>query len=122
MSLDAKEGKEGKEEQSVPSKHLPLLQRLEHYEGGLPALATVAQLPPLIEAVPCKPLLFDVAFNGVQAPDLMHRLDQKQQEQAARRRKVMEAEEQQMEDESKEEQPEQATGWFGAARGWFGRG
>uniref|UniRef100_A0A7S3S8S4 Uncharacterized protein n=1 Tax=Strombidinopsis acuminata TaxID=141414 RepID=A0A7S3S8S4_9SPIT len=51
---------------------LPLLQRLDRFESrpGEPLIA----FPPKLEAVPCKPLLFDIARNHIQFPDLEERL------------------------------------------------
>jgi len=55
---------------------LPLLQRLDRFDAR-PDEPLIA-FPPKLEAVPCKPLLFDIARNRIQFPDLQQRLQKHQ--------------------------------------------
>ena len=54
-----------------------LLKRLEDYDGSdinqNPPFE-IAVIPPEYEPTPCKPLLFDLAFNFIRPPDLSHKL------------------------------------------------
>jgi len=52
--------------------NVPLLQRLDHFAAADPD--NLIAFPPTLETVPCKPLLFDIARNQIQFPDLSSRL------------------------------------------------
>ena len=55
-----------------------LLQRLDCYDAGdAKQHHNIAEVPPAFEAVPCKPVLFDLAFNGLQFPALDGRTEAK---------------------------------------------
>mmetsp|Transcript_32750 Transcript_32750/g.74811 ORF Transcript_32750/g.74811 Transcript_32750/m.74811 type:complete len:593 (+) Transcript_32750:2-1780(+) len=57
----------------------PLLARLESYEAAAAAGSRpkLVDFPPSMEAVPAKPVLFDLAWNNVEFPDVAHRLKKK---------------------------------------------
>ncbi|RLN72884.1 hypothetical protein BBJ28_00020683 [Nothophytophthora sp. Chile5] len=51
-----------------------LAERQDQFEAGsVDGLHELVKLPPEFRAVPCKPLLFDVAFNELEFPDLSER-------------------------------------------------
>uniref|UniRef100_A0A6A7G753 Signal recognition particle subunit SRP68 n=1 Tax=Hirondellea gigas TaxID=1518452 RepID=A0A6A7G753_9CRUS len=51
-----------------------LLQRLNTFDSGSPQEHyNLIHFPPRFEAIPCKPILFDLAFNYVEFRDLSHR-------------------------------------------------
>jgi len=57
----------------------PLLDRLDSFEAGRPEqFHSLVSLPPDYEAVACKPILFDLAFNTLQFPDVTSRIKAKQ--------------------------------------------
>ena len=54
---------------SAASSTQPLLDRLSSFESGLASEQyRLIQFPPDYEAAPCKPVLFDLAFNHIQFP------------------------------------------------------
>ena len=63
------------QQQQVP----PLHTRLDTFNDSSAAIQHIAEIPPTLETIPCKPLFFDLAFNDVVAPDLTERLAPKQQ-------------------------------------------
>jgi hypothetical protein len=63
-------------EPTPPASPLPLLQRLDRFETR-PDEPLIA-FPPKLEAVPCKPLLFDIARNQIQFPELQQRMQKHQ--------------------------------------------
>ncbi|GLV32934.1 Signal recognition particle 68 [Carabus blaptoides fortunei] len=62
----------------VQKSKKPLIERLDEYRED-PQLLTkspnVVTLPPAMEAIPCKPLFFDLAFNLVKFPDLQDKFE-----------------------------------------------
>eukprot|EP00316_Scyphosphaera_apsteinii_P020145 CAMPEP_0119310656 /NCGR_PEP_ID=MMETSP1333-20130426/19693_1 /TAXON_ID=418940 /ORGANISM="Scyphosphaera apsteinii, Strain RCC1455" /LENGTH=639 /DNA_ID=CAMNT_0007314875 /DNA_START=35 /DNA_END=1954 /DNA_ORIENTATION=- len=60
-------------EGSAAPARLPLLQRLDHFTAADPE--HIIAFPPMLATVPCKPLLFDIARNQIQFPDLSARLN-----------------------------------------------
>eukprot|EP00744_Colponema_vietnamica_P005321 GILI01007802.1.p1 GENE.GILI01007802.1~~GILI01007802.1.p1 ORF type:complete len:613 (+),score=188.26 GILI01007802.1:74-1840(+) len=51
-----------------------LMQRSDEFNGGAEELGhSIAPLPPSVEPVPCKPYLFDLAFNCLEFPDVSGR-------------------------------------------------
>jgi len=67
---------DSKEQQQAPAgSSLPLLDRLDQFDAGLASEHhSLVNFPPKLETVPCKPVLFDLAFNSLQYPDLSKRV------------------------------------------------
>lgn len=60
--------------QDKPSRKKTLLERQDDFHAGsAKGLHEIVRLPPDFQAVPCKPILFDVAFNELEFPDIMER-------------------------------------------------
>ena len=95
-----------------------LKDRWARYDGGRREDGFgIAPLPPAYEPVPCKPLLFDLAFNHIAPAAISHRLSAAQKQAAEKRHaaNARRAAEEQAAPASQDAQ--QAAGWFG---GWFG--
>lgn len=68
---------------SGEAKTKSLLERQDDYVAGTAkGLYEVVKLPPSFQAVPCKPLLFDVAFNELEMPDITERTKTEEEKQA----------------------------------------
>jgi len=66
-------------------KQLPkeLLDRLDSFDGGSAEQHhTLVHFPPLLQPTPCKPVLFDLAFNHLDFPDLSHRIAESKAKEA----------------------------------------
>lgn len=73
LSLSA-EGNEKKVKKRKKRQFPTFLDRLDKFEAGsIEGYRELVKLPPDFHAVPCKPLLFDVAFNEMEFPDLTER-------------------------------------------------
>ena len=66
--------KRAKAAQTAPAG-TPLLERLDMFYSETPEF--LIDFPPKLEAVPCKPLLFDMARNEIHPPDLSERISKK---------------------------------------------
>eukprot|EP00941_MAST-03F_sp_MAST-3F-sp1_P000217 g217.t1 len=113
---------------------LPLYERLDVYEDGASkenGKPHIMPFPPAYEAVPCKPLLFDLAFNYLDPPSLTHRLNKEdlakvekmekfEQEEEEKRRRMSSGNEKEKHDSTKDENSgllATAASW---TSGWFG--
>ena len=56
-----------------------LLDRLDEWAPVQPgALANLIQIPPTLQPIPCKPVVYDLAFNHIMMPDLSHKAAKQQ--------------------------------------------
>lgn len=69
---------------SVTSKKKKsLLERQNDYVGGTAkGQYEIVRLPPDFQAIACKPLLFDIAFNELEMPDISERMKTEEEKQA----------------------------------------
>lgn len=82
-----------------------LMDRLSDFSAGHPRRNyDLIDIPPDMEAVPCKPLFFDVAYNALSFPDISHRMSTA--EQLEEKKKAAE-----------ESSSSSASGFFGWLRG-----
>jgi len=59
----------------------PILERLDQYEAGsFSTQHSLVDFPPRYQSAPCKPILFDLAFNSLSFPSLAHRIKPKKSE------------------------------------------
>jgi len=58
-----------------------LAERLDSYQefGAIPKNPNLVHFPPEPQALPCKPLFFDLALNHIDLPDLEHRIEKKKE-------------------------------------------
>uniref|UniRef100_A0AAV1UYH6 Signal recognition particle subunit SRP68 n=1 Tax=Peronospora matthiolae TaxID=2874970 RepID=A0AAV1UYH6_9STRA len=76
LSLSGKEtGKKGKKDKKCKKRRVrTLVDRQNEFDAGtMEGHRELVKLPPEFRAVPCKPLLFDVAFKELEFPDLTQR-------------------------------------------------
>eukprot|EP00823_Brevimastigomonas_motovehiculus_P001122 TRINITY_DN11655_c0_g1_i1.p1 TRINITY_DN11655_c0_g1~~TRINITY_DN11655_c0_g1_i1.p1 ORF type:complete len:497 (-),score=168.96 TRINITY_DN11655_c0_g1_i1:86-1576(-) len=60
---------------SSSSSATPLMDRLSAYDAGNSAAHhNLVTFPPDYQTVPCKPIMFDLALNGIQFPSIAHRV------------------------------------------------
>jgi signal recognition particle subunit SRP68 len=91
----------------LPSQTSPLVETLEHYPpGGEVDLSLLVTYPPQLEAVPVKPLFFDVAWNYIEYPGRSTSQAPQQQQEQEPQRPASQAGEKQ----------EAKKGWFGFGR------
>ncbi|TMW69576.1 hypothetical protein Poli38472_001732 [Pythium oligandrum] len=61
-------------EDGKKARHKSLLERQDEFNGGTSkGLHEIVQLPPAFQPIPCKPILFDIAFNELEFPDISER-------------------------------------------------
>lgn len=74
--------KPGSASANVP-KQPSLLERQQDYSSGTTkGLHEILRLPPSFQAITCKPLLFDIAFNELDFPDISERTKSDEEKQA----------------------------------------
>jgi signal recognition particle subunit SRP68 len=89
-----------------PVRRKSLLERQDEFNGGTAkSNFDIVRLPPDFQAVPCKPILFDIAFNELEFPDISQRM-KTDEEKAA---------------EAAAAAADQSGGAGGGFFGWFGR-
>eukprot|EP00656_Telonema_subtile_P002861 TRINITY_DN11304_c0_g1_i7.p1 TRINITY_DN11304_c0_g1~~TRINITY_DN11304_c0_g1_i7.p1 ORF type:complete len:345 (+),score=127.93 TRINITY_DN11304_c0_g1_i7:980-2014(+) len=60
-------------------KDVCLLDRLDEWAPVQPgAPANLIQIPPTLQPIPCKPVVYDLAFNHIMMPDLSHKAAKQQ--------------------------------------------
>jgi signal recognition particle subunit SRP68 len=80
---DAKSKSKSKAKATVPKTRKSLLERQDEFAAGsAKAQFEVVKLPPAFQAVPSKPMLFDVAFNELEMPDITERTKTEEEKQA----------------------------------------
>jgi len=69
----------GTNESSAAGKapDVPLLDRINEWNSTAKGSTDVIEFPPAFEAVPCKPIFFDLAFNYINYPDMQPHLEKK---------------------------------------------
>ncbi|POM77151.1 Signal recognition particle [Phytophthora palmivora] len=75
LSLGDDDGKKNKKDKKRKKRQVSaLVDRQDQFEAGsIEGHRELVKLPPEFRAVPCKPLLFDMAFNELEFPDLTER-------------------------------------------------
>lgn len=76
---------DGATKTSSSKKKKSLLERQNDYLGGsAKGQYEILRLPPDFQAIACKPVLFDVAFNELEMPDISERMKTEEEKQAER--------------------------------------
>ncbi|KAG2522513.1 hypothetical protein BBO99_00004828 [Phytophthora kernoviae] len=75
LSTTEEDGKKNKKDKKRKKRHInALVDRQDQFEAGsVEGHHELVKLPPEFRSVPCKPLLFDMAFNELEFPDLTER-------------------------------------------------
>lgn len=87
---------------TAPPAKLPLIERLDEYPAGDGDLTNLVAYPPKVQAIPVKPLFFDVAWNYIDYPKEEKKAVQSERKTAAQA--------------PAPEAKESKRGWFGFGR------